>query len=63
MDTCVNCGCSLRGGVLTLPWKTEIILMHMLPACIVERKTYKKDTARMTIERRIGHVDRSFKER
>ena len=21
MDTCVNCGCSLQGGVLTLPWE------------------------------------------
>ena len=42
---CVCCGCSLKGGVLTLPWEDG--------ALTAGKRTYKKDMARMMTERRV----------
>ena len=50
-------------GFLPSPGKTEIIRMLTLLVRIAAKRTYKKATARTTIERRSGYVDRSFEER
>lgn len=49
MEDCINCGMSLRGGALTLPWEDDDTPMPTSSVRIAGVKTQSMVTERMMI--------------